>query len=192
MKTSAMLAGEVNGMVSILGAFRRDARGLAAVEFVLILPIALALFTGAIIYGDEIAIDRKVTLTTHTVTDLVTQVPSVAQADLQTLMGASSAIMAPYSAANVIVKVSQVQVNSAGVATISWSQSLPVGNSRTPGQTVSLPSTITTPGAYYIWGEVSYNYTPTIGYMLTGSKTLSDQTYMSPRVSTAVTCSDCP
>ena len=39
------------------------------------------------------------------------------------------------------------------------------------------PSTIATPGAYYILGEVSYKYTPTIGYMVTGPFVLHDQTY---------------
>ena len=54
-------------------ALRDDARATAAVEAALILPIALTMFA-LLIYGAEaFAIQRKVTLTARTVTDLVTQ-----------------------------------------------------------------------------------------------------------------------
>lgn len=157
---------------------------MATVEFALILPVALALFTGAIVYGDAIAIDRKVTLTTRTVTDLVTQVPTISTADLNTLMAASAQIIAPYSATPLTVIVSEVQTDSAGHATVTWSHPYPsTATALTPGQPQALPSTIDTPNATFILGQVSYAYTPAIGYMVTGTITLTDQTYMSPRVS---------
>jgi len=169
-------------------AFRRmgrDQRAAAGSEFALVVPLALVLLTGAITYGDAIAIDRKVTLTTRTVTDLVTQYTSISTADLQTLLGASSAIIAPYSSANVIVTVSQVTTDATGKATVAWSQSLN-GTARPVGQVVSLPATIDTPNVTYIFGEVQYGYTPTVGYQVTGTITLRDQTYMSPRLSTTI------
>ena len=98
------------------GAFRRDPRATAAVEFVLILPIGLALFIGAVVYADAIATDRKVALTTRAVTDPVTQYPTMSLAEVQALLGAPAQIMAPHSAANVVVTVSQAQVDSGGNA----------------------------------------------------------------------------
>ena len=38
-----------------------------------------------------------------------------------------------------------------------------------------------------IWSEVQYSYTPTIGYVITGTLTLKDQIYMRPRLSDSVT-----
>jgi Flp pilus assembly protein TadG len=191
-----MLRRGIDKAASILCVFRRNAHGVAAIEFALILPFGLVLFTGAVEYGDAIAIDRKVTLTTRTVTDLVTQYPTIATADLLTLMGASTQIIAPYSAANVVVIVSQVQVDSGGKSTVSWSKSLPPGHEETLGQqpVSPLPTNIQTPGSYYIWGEVRYTYTPTIGYMLTQqSFNLHDQTFMAPRVAIGgIACNDCP
>ena len=177
-------------VVSILRNWRRDPRGAAVGEFAMILPVALFLFTGTITYGNAIYIDRKVTLTARTVTDLVTQYSSVASTDVQTVLGASSAIIAPYSAANLVVTVSEVQTNAAGAATVTWSQSLN-GTKRPVGQAITLPSTIDGANATYILGEVSYAYTPSIGYMLTGSMTLHDQTYMAPRISTSIPCTGC-
>jgi Flp pilus assembly protein TadG len=189
MKSFATRLRGLGQKISNLDFFRRDGRGIAAIEFALILPVGLALFTGAVIYGDAIAIDRKVTLTTRTVTDLITQYPSpIALADVQTAMGASAQIMAPYSATPIGVTISQVQISAAGVATISWSVPLN-GNSTVRNQgdvvTTLLPASINTPGAFYIWGEVLYTDTPTVGYMVTGSFLLHDQTFMAPRIATA-------
>ena len=55
------------------------------------------------------------------------------------------------------------------------------------GSPVTLPPAIDLPNVTYIWGQVSYKYTPTIGYEVTGPIILTDQTYMSPRLSTTVT-----
>jgi Flp pilus assembly protein TadG len=175
---------------SVLRNWRRDPAGTAAAEFALILPIALFLFTGTITFGNAIYIDRKVTLTARTVTDLVTQYSSMASSDVQTVLGASSAIIAPYSAANVVVTVSEVQTDASGKPTITWSQSLN-GTKRPVGQAVTLPATIDAANVTYIWGEVSYSYTPAIGYLVSGTMTLHDQTYMAPRISTNIPCTGC-
>jgi Flp pilus assembly protein TadG len=166
---------------------RIDSRGAAGVEFALILPVALILFTGAITYGDAIALDRKVTLTTHTITDLVTQYSSISSTDMTTLLNASASVVAPYSAATMLVTVSEVSTDAAGKATIVWSRATVNGTPRTVGSVVTLPSTIDTANVTYIWGEVRYTYTPAIGYQVTGPLILSDQTYMSPRISSTIT-----
>jgi Flp pilus assembly protein TadG len=175
---------------SLLRDWRSAASGAAAGEFAMILPIALFFFTGTITYGNAIYIDRKVTLTARTVTDLVTQYSSVANTDVQTILGASSAIVAPYSATNIVVTVSEVQTDSSGNATVTWSQSLN-GTQRPVGQSITLPSTIDGANVTYIFGEVAYTYTPTIGYLVTGPITLHDQTYMAPRISANIPCTGC-
>jgi Flp pilus assembly protein TadG len=171
--------------LSILRDFRDGSQGAAGVEFALILPFALVLFTGAVTYGNAIALDRKVTLTARTVTDLVTQYQSISKADLQSLLdGATSAIVQPYSASPLRMTVSQVTVNAAGVATIAWTQSTTNGveDLHHPGDIITtMPTQIDKPNASYIWGEVGYTYTPSIGYQVTGPLVLTDQTFMSPR-----------
>jgi Flp pilus assembly protein TadG len=171
--------------LSILRDFRDGPQGAAGVEFALILPFALVLFTGAVTYGNAIALDRKVTLTARTVTDLVTQYQSISKADLQSLLdGATSAIVQPYSASPLRMTVSQVTVSAAGVATIAWTQSTTNGveDLHHPGDIITtMPTQIDKPNASYIWGEVGYTYTPAIGYQVTGPLVLTDQTFMSPR-----------
>ena len=38
------------------------------------------------------------------------------------------------------------------------------------------------PSSRLLFAEVSYAYTPTVGYTITGTLKLSDQMYMSPRI----------
>jgi Flp pilus assembly protein TadG len=180
----------IRGLAAVLRDWLGDARGAAAGEFAMVLPIALFLFTGTITFGNAIYIDRKVTLTTRTVTDLVTQYSSVASSDVQTILNASAQILAPYSSANAVVTVSEVQTDSSGKATVTWSQSLN-GTKRPAGQIVTLPTAIDVAKATYIFGEVSYTYTPAIGYLVTGPIVLSDNTYMAPRISPSVPCTGC-
>jgi Flp pilus assembly protein TadG len=176
----------------LLGRFRRDRRGAAAAEFSLILPVALILFTGAITYGNAIYIDRKVTLTARTVTDLITQYTSVQKSDITNVLGATSKIMAPFDPSIAVVRVSEVTTDASGNAKVVWSKATANGTPRTPGSTITLPTAIDTANVSFIYGEASYLYTPNVGYQVTGSITLSDQAFMSPRLSSSVPCIDCP
>lgn len=175
-----------NPLTRLLAWMRGDSRGTAAEEFVIIMPIALILFTGAVTYGDAIAIDRKVTLTAHTVADLTTQYSTLTAAQMTALLNAATAIIVPYAAANIVVTVSEVQTNASSVATVTWSQSLH-GTARTVGSSVTLPASLSAANVTYIWGEATYTYTPAVGYQVTGPITLYQQTYMAPRLSTAIT-----
>jgi Flp pilus assembly protein TadG len=155
------------------------------VEFALLLPLMLSLYLGAVELSQGIAADRKVTLTAHTIADLVSQVQSINNADMTNSLNAASAVMAPYSSANLKVTVSSVSVDAKGTATVDWSDTLN-GTARAQGSTVTLPSALNIPSTSLIWSEVQYSYTPTIGYVITSTLTLKDQIYMRPRLSASV------
>src|ERR1700678_3328623 len=100
--------------------FVRNDRAIAAVEFALILPLMLFIFVGVAQVGAAIEISRKVTLTTRIVTDLVTQNTSVSCSTLETILAASAQVIAPYSASNLSITVSEITTNSSGGATTTW------------------------------------------------------------------------
>jgi hypothetical protein len=102
------------------------------------------------------------------------------------LLNASSSVVAPYDASKLKVVISCVTIDGNGVAKIAWSDTLN-GTKRTVGATVVLPVALTVPNTSLLWGEVSYAYKPTIGYVVTGTLNLSDQIYMRPRLSDTVT-----
>ena len=89
-------------------------RAMAATEFALVLPVALILFTGSYIYGTVNEINRKVTLTTRDVTDLVTQYSAISSSDMTMLLNSASQVMAPFSASGLTLIVSEVTTDSSG------------------------------------------------------------------------------
>jgi Flp pilus assembly protein TadG len=177
------------GILSPLRALRGDHRGVAAVEFAIVLPFMLTLYVGGVELGDGLSINVKVTDTAHIVADLTSQntcVTSGTTGTMATILGASSATIAPYSASNLVVTVSEVSTNASGVATVAWSQSLN-GTARTVGQTMTLPTSLAgQANISLILGEVSYAYTPQLGYTITGTVNLADSYYLFPRNSTSV------
>ena len=172
--------------------FVRENRGQAALEFAVLLPLMLTTLLGGVEFGDGIALSRKTEITARTVADLASQYNNP---NMSNILGASSGVITPYSAANLVLTISGVNVNSTGKATIVWSTSLN-GTARTMGPIVTLPTGTATADSPYclIWGEASYSYMPTLGYVLTGALTLARQIFMSPRLWGGVTynSSRCP
>lgn len=166
--------------------FAQDKQGVSAVEFAMMLPLMVTLYLGVVEISQGVAIDRKVTLTTRTVADLASQVSSINNAAMTNLLNATAAVAAPFDASKLKVVVSAVTIDNAGTAKIAWSDTLN-GTKRSVGSTVTLPTALKVNNTTLIWSEVTYDYTPTIGYVVTGTLTLSDQIYMRPRLSDTVT-----
>ncbi|MEX0752384.1 MAG: TadE/TadG family type IV pilus assembly protein [Xanthobacteraceae bacterium] len=166
--------------------FAGDARGVSAVEFALVLPLMMTLYLGGTEVSQAIAASRKATLVSRTVADLASQVSSISSSEMTNILNASSAIVSPFSPDKLKVTVSCVTIDANGKATISWSQTLN-GTVHGTGSSVTLPAALAVPNTSLIWGEAQYDYTPAIGYVLTGTLTLKDQIYMRPRLSDTVT-----
>lgn len=172
-------------LVRLTGSLRRDERGVSAVEFAMLLPLMLSLYLGAVEISQGISADRKVTLTTRTVADLVSQTSNINNSDMSNSLNAAATVMAPFSSNHLKVVVSSITVDSTGKATVAWSDTLN-GTARSKGSTVTLPTALNIPNSSLIFSEVQYAYTPTIGYLISGTLTLKDQIYMRPRLSDQV------
>ena len=175
--------------------FWTDTDALAAIEFAMVLPFMLLLYVGGIELANGMAINIKVTAAAHSVADMVSQNTQVSASQLQNILGASTAILAPYPTTSngnslTTVTVSEVSTDSNGKATVQWSQSYN-GTSfvtgRPVGQTIALPASLAGTQNYnvsFILGEVSYGYTPNLGFTISGTVTLRDSYYLFPRCST--------
>jgi len=169
------------------GKFVGDRRGLAAIEFALLLPVMLLLYLGAVEVEEAIAADRLVGLTASTVTSLVTQYTTIsASQQMPDILNASTAVMYPFSGGQVTVVVSCINVDATGRATIAWSQALN-GSARTVGQVVTLPTAFDVPNTSVIFGETAMAYTPVIDFLNFGTLHPQASLYMSPRSSSTIT-----
>jgi len=85
-----------------------------------------------------------------------------------------------------------VSIDNTGKATVVCSRSWTSGGGVTSGFTVgavvtaSVPAGLIVNNTELIWAQVSYVYTPTIGYVMKTAVTLSDQFFARPRQSTTV------
>ena len=173
-----------------------DRSAVAAIEFALIVPIMLVMFFGTVEMSSGVAVDRKVTLVARTLSDLTSQATSVADTDMTNFFTASGAILTPYSPTPTHAKLSELYVDPSTLqARVQWSKSATLDSSgnvtlaagRAVSSIVAIPSQLAVGGTYLIFSEVSYLYTPTVGYVMGhAGVNLSDVAYTRPRQSTCV------
>jgi Flp pilus assembly protein TadG len=186
-----------------------DRRGVAAIEFAMIVPIMLVLFFGTVEFSSGVAVDRKVTLTARTMSDLTSQSlaspATMVDADLVNIFTASISILYPYSPTPTKAQLSEIYVDSQSIARIQWSKAGVVTSASSPATlatssrvagdvvTSSVPAALLIPQTYLIFSEVSYLYTPTVGYVMakTGVN-LSDVEFTRPRQGTCVLYNNVP
>jgi len=163
-----------------------DRRGVAAVEFAMVVPLMLVLLFGTYELSSAVAVDRKVTLMARTLSDLTSQNTDVTDTQLTNFFNASKAIMTPYASTPVNATITELYVDpSTKQARVQWSKGA------TPHEVkkiLPIPTAFQTGGTYLIFSEVSYNYIPGTTWFIfekDGIK-LSDFSYTRPRYSKCV------
>jgi Flp pilus assembly protein TadG len=188
-----------------------DRSGIAATEFAVIVPVMLVMFFGTVEISNG-SVDRKITLTARTLSDLTSQAaPSSANAPdapvtdsyLQNVFTASVAIVQPYCATPTQARLSEIYVDSNQVAKIKWSKAATIpgcgvtqatqatltNSTRNAGDVVTtlVPATLLVKQTYLLLSELSYLYTPAVGYVMgKAGVTLSDVAYTRPRQAVCV------
>lgn len=169
---------------------RRDTRGVAAVEFAVIVPLMLVMFFGTIEFSSAVAVDRKLSLVAQGLADLVSRSKTVTDVDFTNFNLIANAMLTPYSATPLHATITEIYIDTAtGNGHAQWSKGYAP---RTAGSTVPVPADLIArdsvtnavlPNQYLIFTEAKYLYTPTVGYVMgTAGVPLSDQTYMRPRM----------
>jgi Flp pilus assembly protein TadG len=186
---------------------RVDTSGIAAVEFAMLLPLMLMIFFGTIQISMAVAVDRKVSLTARTLSDLISQAlagTAVTSTDFTNAFGIMTAILSPYPnpAVNSPLKaiISQIYIDPTTlVAKVVWSQASNA-TAHNYKDVVSVPGALQIAGTYLIMSEVTYNYQPIAGYdiklgFVSSAYALSDSMFTRPRNDTCVrygTWTTCP
>jgi Flp pilus assembly protein TadG len=159
--------------------FGRDRRGVSAVEFAFIAPVMIGLYLGCAEISDGVSADRKVSLTAAALANLTSQITSLTTTDMTNIFDASTAIIAPYSAGKLTMSVTCLSIDANKNAVVKWSATR---NGTIKSGTMSIPEALQVPNSQLIYSEVTYAYTPIVGYTITGTLTLEDHMYMTPRI----------
>jgi Flp pilus assembly protein TadG len=171
-----------------------DDRGAAAVEFGLILPVLVLLYAVGFEVCEAATVKRKLTDTTVQLANLTSQYTKVAKSDISTIMNASSETMTPFPNSSLGIVLSEISVDGTGKATVTWSQSYLNGVAFTGNPITKAPvapASFATANSSYIVVQSTYAYTPVIAGNLVAPMTLTSQSFMLPRNSGAIPCSDC-
>jgi Flp pilus assembly protein TadG len=181
---------------------KRDQRGVAAVEFAIILPFMLTLYLGVVELSKGYMASQRVTLVARTLADLTAQqqqlqsggTTNITDSIMSNIFGASAAIMAPYSTTNLKMTVSQVVLSNKTDGTCcqaktDWTITNNGGTARpcqvltpsnvAPVSTTTIPTGFTTAPATtgpIVVSDVTYQYIPGFSFQIwnwKASKTFS-------------------
>lgn len=170
---------------AFLRSFGGNRRGVAALEFALILPFMALLYFGAIEISLMISADRKVTQTASSIADLVARTDTISTAGMSDVFDAADALFAPYTTSIAQLRVSSVIDSGAGVAKIDWSQARNAP-ARAKGETVKLEAGVLPTGGSVIMAEVVYPYSSVLGIFMKDGVSLHETFFLRPRNSDKV------
>jgi Flp pilus assembly protein TadG len=188
--------------------FSSNRKGVAAVEFALIVPILLVMYFMTMEASQAIETSKKVSRIGSMVADLVTQQPTIVKADLDAIMQIGTSTIQPYnrSTPNITITAIQVTTDTPPKVNVVWSRKVLNGVNSvgvTAGTATTVPSTLKVAGTFLIRVESNLAYSPIINWQpdtqqklgltqsLTTTIPMGETYYLRPRRSLTIPCSDC-
>ena len=128
--------------------------GASALEFALILPVALILYAGAVEVNNALTVYRRTMQVATTAADLTAQVRSVTKSDISDIQAAATSILTPYSTAPLKIVLSSVVADDNNVGKVEWSCANK-GAAHTKGTVFNVPNGLTDRKSSVIVAEVT-------------------------------------
>jgi Flp pilus assembly protein TadG len=193
MPMSRRGSGCLQSLARLIGRVRRDERGIAAVEFGFIAPVLILLLVGAVEVTRAVAIDRRVSVATNMVADLVAREDKpLTKNDIEAIYNVVERVMAPYDATK--LKMSLIPVKSSptdAAKTLVYPEvtnrpSYNGGALPPKCQSYPLPTGLLAKDDSVIVVESKYSFRPMLlGYVM-GASEWAEKAYAKPRGSCVV------
>lgn len=194
---SGLLQKAARGVLGALGArgalrhFLRDRRGVAVLEFALVMPMLLFVSLGGYALSDAASTYRKLTDTTVETANVTAQYTTMQAADVQSVMAATAQIMAPYDTTSLTAVISIITTDVNSKATVLWSRAYQGGAALVKTAVFNLPPNLAQPSTSYVLVQTTYKFVPLTGSGLVASIPMQDQLLILPRQSASIPCSNC-
>lgn len=170
--------------------FLRNRRGVALIEFAIVLPVLMLLFFGGFTMASGMAFNRKLSVATRALADLTSQRAAVDRDALSGIVAMGAPIVVPYRLANGLTRVSQVVTDGNGDGRIDWSYAGD-GTALARNAAYPLPSDVRFPNTAYLVAEMRYPFRPLASLVPLATIPLGENVIMLPRKSSSVPCTDC-
>ena len=172
--------------------FANDVRGVAAIEMAIIFPVMVILYIGLVDVTNLLMVNRRVTLTTSTLADLVTQADStITTADIDGVFESARAIFEPMPVDGISLNLWAFRMED-GSPTLQWHYTNGVVCGSAPEGGDDMES-LMGDGNDIIVGRVCYNQEAILGSLFSADTIeLEDELMLRPRQSTTLDCTDCP
>lgn len=169
----------------LLRNLRRDRRGVAAVEFALILPMFVMIYLCSVELTELLLANRRVENLAASAADVVARDTMVTSAELTDMDTALDLLLQPNPSTGMSARIMSISIDEDGDAEVVWSQSYNGYPTMAVGDSVTdLPSDITeddnTPSIVRV--EVIYDYESPLQWMLPGLFRLVHAEYRRPRL----------
>ena len=184
-------------MLNRLRRLRQDNRGVAAIEFALLLPMLLALLIGCLEVTFKIWSTQKAEKLAVTLSDVIAQAKAVTNSDLVSLVGATDKIMDPFPFGD---EQSKIIISSVYVAQgeedaeVNWQCFFPSSGGLTAASKLGVKDAVANlPDGFtlvekdnVIVTEIFYKYTPIAPGLLFDESIIYRRALFKPRLGTLI------
>lgn len=178
-------------LISLIKRIARDRRGVSAVEFALIAPFMVALYFGLSELTLAMMTERRTSHTASAIADLAAQDAQTTPAELDALLASGAAILKPFPATTLRLRVTSVRADAAAAPKVAWSRGKGLA-ARTAGATVEdFPANLLAANEALIMAEAEYDYQPMMKNIIPNTLTFKRRYYLKPRRSDQVMCGTC-
>jgi len=167
--------------------YKQAREGVAAIEFVFVAPIMIAMYFGLAEMSTAISADRKISHAANVAGDLATQVASITANDMSEIMTATTTVMGVPSG-----KLTDIKMEIASFSRDSDGAIVPRGKASLNGpypdafDAAGLDDLILSEASGVVVARVSYNYEPLKLRFFDSNFTLTETFLLKPRKSATV------
>lgn len=170
----------------------RDNRGIAAIEFALLVPILIIVLAAVVDFGQAFAANRKVNQISYKIADVISQSGEWQSSEVSTILTGAKSIILPFETSGLKIVLTVVDVDKSGKETVAWSRASGatayVAGRASP---ITIPAEIKEKDMQFVAVEVTYSLsTPftSLFESVTGRNSYSfDESYiLYPRTGTEI------
>lgn len=149
---------------SVLARLARSQRGVAAVEFALLVPVLLLAYLGATDLTQGLAVDRKLGQLAGMVSEQIARESAVSEADVQAVMRTGEAIMRPFDFGRTKLRLTIVKVNGRSAeVTAATERNWTLEAERGDSYVLSDDLLVLADGHHVVIATAAYEFRPSFG-----------------------------